>query len=331
MNSSGLPEAERRRQGAGLVTPPVSLSGSSQSGGTVGSSISQHEGGGNGSNNRTKRSNSNAPRPDLRMSPYPRGQYTQRYIPPEREVPAIGRRHFFAPPPLAPYVTPDKRHFAPFPENFTGSDPRWALSNLIHLSGSHHPSVPPPQRPAPPHIPPPPPKAQAPPSPPSSRDTDSRTGVKQPTPKSHSESPFLPQHAKHPDRPLFPPSSRERFPPPGQSRRGPSNISAKMERPQQSSSRSTYPQSTFSAKTTSSQPGHTDYSGLTPSSGSGQSGGSISPGHQQSDPAQDGQNPELQRPKRTRILMTHIQQQRLSALWRKASCLDCDLKRVANR
>ena len=37
--------------------------------------------------------------------------------------------------------------------------------------------------------------------------------------------------------------------------------------------------------------------------------------HATSEPAAEG--PALQRPKRTRVLMTHLQQHRLGALWKK--------------
>lgn len=189
----------------------------------------------------------------------------------QNEIPARPVHQQIPPPPLAPYVRPEKRFFAPQSEDYRGQDPR----DTNNPWSRAHPSIPPPQRPAPPHIPPPPLYSSfRPPSPPSSR-------------------------GKEPLPPINPDWAGQAY-----------FATRRAEDMSRSHSQSSQ-LSTFSAP--SGQPSRTA------STGSGnEEEEPFEWAHAASEPAPEA-GQILQRPKRSRVLMTNIQQQALSVLWKRVS------------
>ena len=204
-------------------------------------------------------------RPDLQMTTFERTPATfgLQEISSERNAPP---NHNIPPPPLAPYVSPEKRFFPPFPGDHRGGDPRQAVRP--RSSGSA--SIPSPQRPAPLYIPPFP----------------------------------------HVRRPLSPVASQRQTQPP------PLALF-----PQRADRGYLYSEDMSRSHSQSSE-----HSNCSASSGrvsrtqSSESGGRTEEGsrgtHASSEPAQEDVV-ALQRPKRSRVLMTNMQQQLLSILWKR--------------
>ena len=244
------------------------------------------------------------PRPeDRHRSSSSSSSYRSSMIPPEQERPAPPKRHL-APPPLAPYLPPvDDRQFA-FSGNAARSYPelRAAHPPLSSLSG-RNPSVPPPQRPAPSHIPPPPGRSQPPPSPPSSRGYTAGSHYVAPP-----ASRYSPVNEYRSHRMLSPPGSRgDHYPVPPRSSHRP----ALLDEMGRSHSQTSHHSSGFSAP-------QMRRVSMSPSLGGSDHDDELDGRDQSaSEPAAEG--PALQRPKRTRVLMTHLQQHRLGALWKKVN------------
>jgi len=296
---------------ASVSTPPESLSSAGSRAGSQSSSSHRTSRDGSGRNypagpSRQSIHDPSAPYPrpeDRHRSSSSSSSYRQSMIPPEQERPAPPIRHL-APPPLAPYLSPlDDRQFA-----FSGSggrsyhESRAAHPSLSSLSG-RNPSVPPPQRPAPSHIPPPPGRSQPPPSPPASRGAYAANAHYGAPPASSRYSPVN-EYRSH--RMLSPPSSRgDHHPAPPRSSHRP----ILLDEQGRSHSQSSHHSSGFSAPPTRRI-------SMSPSVGGSDHDDELDGReHATSEPAAEG--PALQRPKRTRVLMTHLQQHRLGALWKK--------------
>lgn len=219
--------------------------------------------------------------------------------------------------PLAPPALPtqhypsDDRQFA-FTERYIESH-RSSTTTLSSGHASRDPSVPPPQRPPTSQLPPPSQysRSHPPPSPPSSRGTFSSISSsthpsidpRRYTPASTSTGSWERRGERLPS----PPASRgDLYPAPPRSSHRQSGLPYEMTRTtSQSSHRSGHSASRTAGRIS-----------LSPSLGSEgeEDESTIAHDHNRSDA--DGV-PRLRRPKRTRVLMTHVQQHRLGVLWKR--------------
>lgn len=206
-----------------------------------------------------------------------------------------------APPPGVAYTSADDRQFA-FSDRYISN------SAAISSSSGRHPSVPPPQRPVSSHIGLQSSRSQPPPSPPSSRGAHPAHA---PHSTNDSQDRYSPAHY-YPSRPLSPPASRgEGYTASPRPEFYPSAAERVMDRSHSRTSIHSDDKSAGRARASSPTP-------------SDQADDDVSSSRERdnasSEPPSGHGGPTLQRPKRTRVLMTHVQQQRLGTLWKRV-CL----------
>ena len=205
------------------------------------------------------------------------------------------------------------KHLAPLPiSSFPPADDRqFAFSDRYpHNTGTlsdtsgRHPSVPPPQRPASSHTVQQLSRSQPPPSPPASRGAQSVHDSHPAPPNRVRYSPAI----YHSPQPLSPPASRgQTYPAPP---RPPFHAAlAAANGPVRSRSRTSI-QSDYC-------PDDVRRPSTTPSDQGDDASSPEDEGNASSERAPGHGGLPLQRPKRTRVLMTHVQQQRLGTLWKR--------------
>jgi hypothetical protein len=218
---------------------------------------------------------------------------------------------YLAPPPQSSMLRADDRQFA-FSDRYSN------ITGALSGTSGRHPSVPPPQRPMSSHATSQLSRSQPPPSPPASRGAH----------PVHTASPVRPTRARYSPaeyrspRPLSPPASRgEIFPlPPRPNFHSASTASHDIDR---SRSRTSV-HSDYS-------PNHTRRPSTTPSDQADDASSLGDEGNASSELASAHGGPTLQRPKRTRVLMTHVQQQRLGTLWKRVSFMHLTCSRSVDR